>query len=176
MVAAPPASWTNGQTFCVLAHEPIQCVFDLAKSELQPQGNVALPPINTRTTIVVHKAAPTSIFWTDFGRTKVALGFSIPYIVVVLFLLGWALFQNPKLAMLEPWQRVCIVLGGIVLAAAPTAYWWRERVRFDKWLATTSLSVAQVDYEREAFKTNREFALALWTILLTTFLAIFIRT
>ena len=87
-----------------------------------------------------------------------------------------AAWHGFTLGALPPWWRVVVVLGGLVLSLLPTLYWWRICWKFDDWVDDANLSAAEEKFERERFRTNRDHALAVWTVILAVYAAFLIKS
>ncbi|MEM7477455.1 MAG: hypothetical protein AAF483_20920 [Planctomycetota bacterium] len=158
----------------VMAEQPLhfEVASDGALTPLCKNG----PKIDdgTQVAAVIYHEQPDSVFWTErsWRRYWWCIVFTVLYLAVVLPLL-WAVLTGslvPKSVEQRPYAFVAIIL-----ALLPTAFWWRLRLRFDKWLAVQGFSTAQAKFELESFKTNRELDLALWGILVAAFVAVLLK-
>jgi hypothetical protein len=118
----------------------------------------------------------SSRFWQDPARKREWQGLSAAYCLVLLCAISVAAWHGFNLGEASPVWRVVVVLGGLVLSLLPTLYWWRICWEFDDWVDGANLSAAEKKFERERFKTNRDHALAVWTVILAVYAAFLIKS
>jgi hypothetical protein len=119
-----------------------------------------------------------SIYWSDPSRRRTWIVLTLAYLVAVLVAIYGAFAVNPKLADLGPCARWLVVVGGLAFTLLPTLYWWVQSWHFEEWITTpttiASLTLAQVEFEKERFKSNREMARACWMAIIAVFTAFLI--
>lgn len=85
---------------------------------------------------------------------------------------------NFSLSSLPPWLRGGAVVGALLLALLPILFWWRQTWHFETWIQQNPLNLteAALEFEKTRFKTNSEFARALWSAIVVIFTALLITT
>lgn len=125
------------------------------------------------------KIRPASALYWQEPRRKIF------WILVSTFLcatyvisIAFAAAFNFSLSSLPPWLRGGAVVGALLLALLPILFWWRQTWHFETWIQQNPLNLteAALEFEKTRFKTNSEFARALWSAIVVIFTALLITT
>lgn len=130
---------------------------------------------NTQST----KIRPASaLYWQESTRKNSWIGTSAALFAIYVIAIAYSAAFNFSLAALCPWLRGATVVGVLVLSLLPILFWWRQSWHFETWIQQNPLKLteAALEFEKTRFKTNSEFARALWSAIVVIFTALLITT
>lgn len=112
-----------------------------------------------------------SLFFQDKRRKRLWLAVTAVLLPILLIGVYAAVGNNYTFKTDHGWRRFAFLTLGLVVALAPTLYWWRVAMAFDVWIAAENMSPRRKEFEKDRFKTNNEYARAFWGALIILFAA-----
>lgn len=117
-----------------------------------------------------------SKFWQEGHRKAGWVSLTIVLLLLYGVGIGYAVFTGLRLSSLSPSVRTVLVLAGFAVSVIPVFFWWIATWRFETWVRENPLNLSPdaLQFERDRFKTNSDFARAFWTALVFVFVGLLV--